>query len=107
MAIPVEPDKYDGVVINLPREISDSQHNLRQVLIKGIYNNFEDLDPMRLNETTYAKIRTDLKKALADLFKKMKVHLKKPYKVIYDEVLMQALTPLKSFLEINARLFLF
>lgn len=107
VVIPVEPDKYDGIVINLPREIYDSQHNLRQVLIKGIYNNFDDLDPIRLNETTYMKIRTDLKKALGDIFKKMKVHLKKPYKVIYDEVLMQALSPLKGFLEINARLFLF
>lgn len=72
---------FDGVLCEHENIEADSQHNLRQVFIKRIYNVFDDLKS--LDEGSYTKAKADLKKAYAEFFKFMKTHLKKSFKLIY------------------------
>lgn len=95
----------DGVLSEHENIEADSQHNLRQVFIKRIYNVFDDIKG--LDESSYVKAKADLKKAYGEFFKLMKNHLKKSFKIIYDEKLMLVLQPLINLLEINMKLVMY
>jgi hypothetical protein len=75
------------------------------VFIKYIYNILDDIKS--IDESNYIKIKSDLKKAYTDFFKQMKAHLKKSFKLIYEEKLMQVLQPLVNLLEINMKMVMY
>lgn len=75
------------------------------MFIKRIYNVLDDLKG--LDESTYVKAKADMKKAYGEFFKLMKTHLKKSFKLIYEEKLMQVLQPLINLLEINMKLVMY
>ena len=60
-----------------------------------------------IDETNYTKTKAELKKAFLDFFKLMKVHIKKSYKLIYEDKLIQTLQTLVNLLEINMKLMMF
>jgi hypothetical protein len=84
---------------------ADSQHNLRQVFIKEIYNVFDQIRD--LDETNYTKMKSEMKKSYTNFFKQLKTHLKKSFKLIYEEKLMQVLQPLVNMLEINMKMVMY
>lgn len=47
---------------------------------------------------SYQRSRADLKKGFSEFFNLMKTHVKKSFKVIYDEKLMQVLQPFADLL---------
>jgi hypothetical protein len=52
----------------------------------------------------YNKSRADLKKGFTEFFNLMKTHIKKSFKIIFEEKLLLVLQPFSDLLEINMKL---
>ena len=94
----------DGIECEFDPIDADSQHNLRQALIKKIYNSIAEKDNWELEN--YSKARAELKEGFTEFFNLMKSHLKKSFKVVYEERLLILLEPFSNLLDINMKLVL-
>lgn len=69
----------------------DLQLALRRILFSIKFDSNYDID-------NYTRSRGELKKGFTEFFNLMKTHVKKSFKVIYEEKLMQVMQPFSDLL---------